>query len=100
MILALSQTDNESSVNYADVQDRFRDREFKKISEYIRDHCLSRHTSLMTVSEIKHETILLTINCYFVILKSEKIKNKRVNLQLSDIAESTVRNIITDKQIQ
>ena len=54
----------------------------------------------MTVSEIKHETILLTINFYFVILRSEKIKNKRVSLQLSDIAESTVRNIITDKQIQ
>ena len=54
----------------------------------------------MTVSEIKHEVILLAINCYFVILEPEKTKNKRVSLQLSDIAESTVRNMITDKQIQ
>ena len=53
----------------------------------------------MTVSEIKYKAILLAINCYFVILKSEKIKDKRVSLQLSDIAESTVRNIITSKQI-
>ena len=54
----------------------------------------------MTVSKIKHKTVLLTINCYFVILKSEKIKNKRVNMQLSDIAESIIRNIIINKQIQ
>ena len=54
----------------------------------------------MTVSEIKHETILLIIDYYFVISESEKIKNKRVSLQLSDIAESTVRNIIISKQIQ
>ena len=54
----------------------------------------------MTVSEIKHEAVLLTINCYFVILKSEKIKDKRISVQLSDVAESIVRNIITSKQIQ
>ena len=54
----------------------------------------------MTVSEIKHEAVLLIINCYFVISESEKIKNKRVSVQLSDIAESIVRNIITGKQIQ
>ena len=54
----------------------------------------------MTVSQIKHETIFLTINYYFVISESEKIKNKRISLQLSDITESTVRNIVTDKQIQ
>ena len=54
----------------------------------------------MTVSEIKYKTVLLTINYYFVISESEKIKNKRVSVQLSDIAESIMRNIITDKQIQ
>ena len=54
----------------------------------------------MTVSEIKHKAILLTINCYFVIPEPEKIKDKRVSLQLSDITESTVRNMITGKQVQ
>ena len=54
----------------------------------------------MTVSKIKHKTVLLTINYYFMISESEKIKNKRVNMQLSDIAESIMRNIITNKQIQ
>ena len=54
----------------------------------------------MTVSEIKNEAVLLTINCYFVISESEKIKDKRISMQLSDIAESIVRNMITDKQIQ
>ena len=54
----------------------------------------------MTESEIKNEAVLLTINCYFVISESEKIKDKRVSVQLSDVAESIVRNIITDKQIQ
>ena len=54
----------------------------------------------MTVSEIKHKAVLLIINCYFVISESEKTKDKRVSVQLSDIAESNVRNIITDKQIQ
>ena len=54
----------------------------------------------MTVSEIKNEAVLLTINCYFVISESEKIKNKRVSVQLSDIAESIMRNIIISKQIQ
>ena len=54
----------------------------------------------MTVSEIKNEAVLLIINCYFVISESEKIKNKIVSVQLSDVAESIVRNIITGKQIQ
>ena len=54
----------------------------------------------MTVSEIKHEAVLLTINYYFVISESEKTKNKRVNIQLSNVAESIVRNIIISKQIQ
>ena len=54
----------------------------------------------MTVSKIKYETVLLTINYYFMISESEKIKNKRVNVQLSDIAESIMRNIIISKQIQ
>ena len=54
----------------------------------------------MTVSEIKHKAVLLIINCYFAISESENIKDKRVSVQLSDIAESIVRNIITDKQIQ
>ena len=35
-----------------------------------------------------------------MISESEKIKDKRVSVQLSDIAESIVRNIITNKQIQ
>ena len=35
-----------------------------------------------------------------MISESKKIKNKRISVQLSDIAESIVRNIITDKQIQ
>ena len=47
----------------------------------------------MTVSEIKNEAVLLTINCYFVISEPEKIKNKRVSVQLSDVAESIVRNV-------
>ena len=51
----------------------------------------------MTVSEIKHKAVLLAINYYFVISESEKIKDKRVSVQLSDVAESIVRNIITDK---
>ena len=71
--------------------------EFKKILKYIRNYYLSRYTSLMIVSEIKYETVLLTINYYFVISESEKIKNKRISVQLSDIAESIIRNIITDK---
>ena len=100
MVLALSQTGNGSSANHADIQGTFRDRGFKEVPEYTRDHCLSRYTSLMTVSEIKHKAILLTINCYFVIPEPEKIKDKRVSLQLSDITESTVRNMITGKQIQ
>ena len=54
----------------------------------------------MTVSEIKHKAVLLTINCYFVISESGKIKDKRVSVQLSNIAESIVRNVITGKQIQ
>ena len=54
----------------------------------------------MTVSEIKNEAVLLTINCYFVISEPGKTKDKRVSVQLSDIAESIVRNIITGKQIQ
>ena len=54
----------------------------------------------MTVSEIKHKAVLLIINCYFIISESEKIKDKRVSVQLSDIAESIIRNVITDKQIQ
>ena len=52
------------------------------------------------MNEIKYEVVLLTINCYFVILESEKIKNKRVSVQLSDVAKYIVRNIITGKQIQ
>ena len=35
-----------------------------------------------------------------MISESEKIKNKRVSMQLSDIAKSIMRNIITDKRIQ
>ena len=54
----------------------------------------------MTLSEIKYETVLLIINYYFMILESEKTKNKRVSVQLSDVTESIMRNIITDKQIQ
>ena len=54
----------------------------------------------MTVSEIKNEAVLLIINCYFVILKPGKIKDKRVSVQLSDVAESIVRNMIISKQIQ
>ena len=54
----------------------------------------------MTVSLIKHKAVLLTINYYFVISESEKTKNKRVSVQLSDVAESIVRNIVTSKQIQ
>ena len=98
MMLTLSKSDNESSTHYADVYKRFRTvkREFK----YTKNHSFSRHTLLMTVSEIKYETILLTIDCYFIISELEKVKNKRVSLQLSDITESVVRNIITDKYIQ
>ena len=51
------------------------------------------------MSEIKHKTVLLIINYYFVISESEKTKNKRVSVQLSDVTESIIRNIITDKQI-
>ena len=47
----------------------------------------------MTVSEIKNEAVLLTINCYFVISEPEKIKDKRVSVQLSDVAESIMRNV-------
>ena len=35
----------------------------------------------MTVSEIKHEAVLLTMNYYFVISESEKTKNKRVSVR-------------------
>ena len=54
----------------------------------------------MTVSEIKYKAVLLTINYYFVISESEKTKNKRVSVQLSDVAKSIVRNIVVSKQIQ
>ena len=53
----------------------------------------------MIVSEIKNETVSLTVNSNFIILKLEKIKNKRISIQLSNITENTVRNIIISKQI-
>ena len=90
-----SDTDNENSTHHADVHKRFK--AVKRDFKYIKHYSLSEHILLMTVSKIKYETIFLTINCYFMILKSKKVKNKRVSLQLSDIAESVVRNIIISK---
>ena len=52
------------------------------------------------MSEIKYKAVFLIINYYFIISESEKIKNKRVNIQLSNVTESIMRNIIIDKQIQ
>ena len=54
----------------------------------------------MTVNWIKHKTILLTINDDLVILKSEQVKDKRISMQLSNIAENLVKNIIAGKKIQ
>ena len=71
---------DESSINYVDIQERFINWEFQKILKYTRNHCLNEYTLLITVSEIKHKTVLLTINYYFVILELKKIKNKRVSV--------------------
>ena len=54
----------------------------------------------MTVSKIKYKTILLAVNYYFIISESEKIKNKRISMQLSDVVKSVVKDIIISKQIQ
>ena len=54
----------------------------------------------MTVNWIKHETILLTINDDLVISESEQAKNKRISMQLINIAENLVKNIIASKEIQ
>ena len=54
----------------------------------------------MTVNWIKHKTILLTINDDLVILESEQAKDKKISMQLSNIAENLVENIVADKEIQ
>ena len=54
----------------------------------------------MTVNWIKHEAILLTINDDLVISESEQAKNKRISMQLSNIAENLIENIVADKEIQ
>ena len=54
----------------------------------------------MTVNWIKHEAILLTINDDLVISESEQAKNKRISMQLSNIAENLVKNIVAGKEIQ
>ena len=87
-----------TSTHHADVQGR--SRVYQRSLRYARHHSLSEHTSLVTVSEIKYEAILLAVDCYFVISESGKAKDKGISLQLSDIAESAVRNMITGKQVQ
>ena len=54
----------------------------------------------MTVNWIKHEAILLAINDDLMILKPEQAKDKRISMQLSNIAENLVENIVTGKEIQ
>ena len=54
----------------------------------------------MTVNWIKHEAILLTINDNLVISEPEQIKDKRISMQLSNIAENLVENIVAGKEIQ
>ena len=54
----------------------------------------------MTVNWIKHEAILLTINDDLVISESEQVKNKKISMQLSNIAENLIENIVVSKKIQ
>ena len=54
----------------------------------------------MTVNWIKHKAILLIINDDLVISESEQAKNKRISMQLSNIAENLIENIVADKEIQ
>ena len=54
----------------------------------------------MTVNWIKHEAILLTINDDLVISEPGQAKDKRISMQLSNIAENLVENIIAGKEIQ
>ena len=83
MIFTLSKTDDRDSIHHTDIQRQFRE---NKVSfKYTKHHCFSEHALLMTVSEVKYKIILLTVNCNFVISESEKIKNKRVSIQLSNI---------------
>ena len=98
VILALSKPGYGGSTHHADVQERFK--AFKGSLRNTRDHSLSGHASLVTVSGIKHRAILLVIDYDFVILEPGKAKDKGVSLQLSDVAEDTVRNMITGEQIQ
>ena len=48
---------------------------------------------------IKHKAILLTINNDLVISESEQVKDKKISMQLSNIAENLVKNIIISKEI-
>ena len=54
----------------------------------------------MTVNWIKHEAILLTIDDDLVISKPEQVKDKRISMQLSNIAENLIENMIAGKKIQ
>ena len=54
----------------------------------------------MTVNWIKHKAILLTINGDLVVSESEQAKNKRISMQLSNIAENLIENMIAGKEIQ
>ena len=54
----------------------------------------------MTVNWIKHKAILLTIDGDLVISESEQVKDKKISMQLSYIAENLVENIIAGKEIQ
>ena len=54
----------------------------------------------MTVNWIKHEAILLAIDDDLVVSESEQAKDKRISMQLSNIAENLVENMIAGKEIQ
>ena len=54
----------------------------------------------MTVNWIKHKAILLTINDDLVISELEQVKDKRISMQLSNIAENLIENIVAGKKIQ
>ena len=98
VIFVLSKPGYRGSTHHADVQGRFK--AFKGGLRNAKDHSFSGHALLVTVGGIKHEAILLAINCDFVILKPGKAKDKGVSLQLSDVTEDIVRNMITGEQIQ
>ena len=54
----------------------------------------------MAVNWIKYEAIFLTIDGDLVVSESGQAKDKRISMQLSNIAENLVENMVAGKEIQ